>query len=806
MMKNKYVCIHGHFYQPPRENAWLEEIELQESANPYHDWNDRISNECYGPNGVSRILNEKGKISDIVNNYSKINFNFGPTLLSWMEQNAPKEYNSILEADKESIKTFNGHGNAIAQVYNHMIMPLSNKRDKETQVKWGLYDFEQRFGRKSEGIWLAETAVDTETLEVLSEHDIKYTILAPRQAKRFRKIGDKNWIDGIDSRRPYNCKLPNGKNIILFFYDGERSQEVAFKGVLNDGKKFAHRLTDGFSKNDSNELIHIATDGESYGHHHKNGDMALAYCIRYIEEHKMAKICNYGSYLDLVEIEYEAEIHENSSWSCVHGVERWRNDCGCNSGGRPGWDQKWRKPLRESLDWLRDELTKLFEQKAKSYGVDGWFLRNNYIEVIFKRSPERINEFIDKYIDVDLDDDKKTEIIRSLEMQRQCMYMYTSCGWFFDEVSGIETVQILQYANRAIQLAWDISKKNYDDKFLKHLEKIPSNLDEFANAKEIYEAYVSPKRLSLTQVGMHYAVSTLFEEDHKQLTVLNYNTNSEVYMRLRAGRQILALGRTKVKSRVTMSEKHFSFAILYLGNHHLIGNTSDSLSKEEFDELCNKLQIAFESSNISEVIQIIKDNFKHKSFSFFDLLKDEQHKLLERVLEDKSGEAISSLKKLNASNYTLMNLMAKSNLKIPEILLNNLETELNFSLISMLENNGDLIVVEQLEETIAELQKWNFEINKVLLDYLATKKFNKLIEEAKRSFQIPKTLKNIWQTLPLLHEIGIHPNLNELQDIVYRIVYENQFIVGRDTFLFQMAEYINLDLKKEHLEKMGVNS
>ncbi|MCZ8214908.1 MAG: glycoside hydrolase, partial [Cyclobacteriaceae bacterium] len=239
----KFICIHGHFYQPPRENAWLEVIEVQDSAHPFHDWNERITSECYGPNAASRILNDKGIIKNIINNYSKISFNFGPTLLSWMESNDQETYQAILEADELSKKNFNGHGSAIAQVYNHMIMPLANRQDKETQIIWGIRDFEHRFNRKPEGIWLAETAVDLETLDLLVDHHITYTILAPRQAKAFRKLGDTEFTTledtAIDTKRPYAVQLPSGRSIVVFFYDGDISQSVAFNGLLNDGAKFA---------------------------------------------------------------------------------------------------------------------------------------------------------------------------------------------------------------------------------------------------------------------------------------------------------------------------------------------------------------------------------------------------------------------------------------------------------------------------------------------------------------------------------------------------------------------------------------
>lgn len=350
----KFICIHGHFYQPPRENAWLEVIEVQDSAHPYHDWNERISAECYAPNAVSRIL-ENGVIKDIVNNYSQISFNFGPTLLSWMEENDKETYEAILEADKESAKKFGGHGSAMAQVYNHIIMPLATRIEKETQIIWGIRDFKSRFSRRPEGMWLAETAVDIETLELLVENKIKFTVLAPRQAKSIRELGAVEWQEvtasSINTKRAYEVKLPSGNSIIVYFYDGDASQSVAFNGLLNDGEKFANSLLGAIDTNDTEpQLINIATDGETYGHHHKHGDMALAFCLEAINEAKQVRITNYAEYSSLHPPKYEAQVHENSSWSCVHGVERWRNDCGCNSGGKPHWNQKWRKPLRDALD------------------------------------------------------------------------------------------------------------------------------------------------------------------------------------------------------------------------------------------------------------------------------------------------------------------------------------------------------------------------------------------------------------------------------------------------------------------------
>ena len=351
----RYICIHGHFYQPPRENPWLEAVEVQDSAAPYHDWNERINRECYAPNTRSRFVDSSGRIINLLNNYAWMSFNFGPTLLSWMETEAPQVLQGIIEGDKLSRERRHGHGNALAQVYNHLIMPLASERDKHTQVLWGIADFRRRFGHDPEGMWLPETAVDLASLEALAAAGIRFTILSPAQAKRWRKLGDngdKDWPaanGGIDPSRAYLCRLPSGKSISLFFYDGNVSRNVAFDRLLDRGEKFLERLREGFDDSRPHaQLMHIATDGESYGHHHPHGDMALAYVHFKINGDPDIKLTNYGEFLELHPPEWEVEIHENSSWSCGHGIERWRSNCGCGMGR--GWHQEWRGPLRQALD------------------------------------------------------------------------------------------------------------------------------------------------------------------------------------------------------------------------------------------------------------------------------------------------------------------------------------------------------------------------------------------------------------------------------------------------------------------------
>lgn len=762
---SRYLCIHGHFYQPPRENAWLEKIEIQPSAYPYHDWNERITRECYYPNAFSRVLNDEGKIIDIVNNYAKISFNMGATLLSWMEQHAPITYQAILDSDKQSMENFGGHGSAVAQVYNHMIMPLANRRDKETQIIWGIEDFKKRFNRMPEGMWLGEAAVDTETLELMADHGILYTLLAPRQAKRFRKIGTDTWHDGVNSNLHYWYTLPSGKKIALFFYDGERSQNVAFKGLLENGKNFAHDLLETFQPNLENQLAHIATDGESYGHHHKNGDMALAYCLRYIEQQGSATITNYGQYLSLFEPEYEIEIHENSSWSCVHGVERWRSNCGCHTGGEGHWHQKWRAPLRESLDFIREKMITIFEEEMGPFTSDPWKLRDDYISVVLNRSKSNIRKFLSKHITRELTDLEKTKVMRLLEMQRHAQLMYASCGWFFNDISGIETLQVLQYASRAMQLAESESGVKLEEDFLEILDKAESNKTEEGTGKDIYLREIQPYALSLTQVGMHYAVASLFADNPQSLTVLNYDCKSLWYERKSAGMQKLAFGTTEVNSKVTLSKKLFSFVVLYVGQHHLIGGTCDRLTTEEFSPIEQALSKAFERSNIAKVIDIIKEKFQAHNFSFFGMFKDEQMKLVDQYLDHSMELAYDSYRKIYDRNYNVLNVMKGAKLQIPDMLKQNIDLVVNIELNELLSNGN--FSLEKFEDLVEEVEKWDIKLNEEALNSHLNDKLELLFTDYLKDVSNTRLLEETLQSIQLAKRIRLSPNLVNLQNHVF---------------------------------------
>ncbi len=772
----KYICIHGHFYQPPRENAWLEVIEIQDSAHPYHDWNERISAECYGPNAASRILSSNNSvIKNILNNYTRISFNFGPTLLSWMESNDQETYAAILEADKESVERFSGHGSAIAQVYNHIIMPLANRKDKETQVIWGIRDFAYRFKRMPEGMWLAETAVDTETLEILAEQDIKFTILAPRQAKSVRKVDDADWTSvnekSIDIKKPYLIKLPSGKAITVFFYNGDVSQSVAFNGLLNDGKRFAKSLIDLFDK-DSNEpqLAHIATDGETYGHHHKHGEMALAYSLDYIEKSKNANLTNYAEFTSLFPATWEAEVHENSSWSCVHGVERWRSNCGCNSGGNAGWNQEWRKPLRETLDWLRDTLIDIYEKEASKVLRDPWEARNDYINIILRRNDENIRKFLREHAIGDVDHHR---VLRIMEIQRHAMLMYTSCGWFFDEISGIETTQVMQYACRAIQLANQIAGVDLEIEFLKRLEAAPSNVPAYVNASNVYHRFITPAKTNLQRVGMHIAVASLFEDDSDSLNVFNYSTTNEFFLRKEAGEQRLALGITNVKSLTTRSQKKFAFAVVYIGKHNLIGHISLDMELDKFTSLKFRIVKAFEEGKLLEVLELMQTFFGSEKYTIWQLFQEEKRKILNLIAEQSLASLEDSLRRTYNSDYPLINALNNNDIPIPKAYRTTFEYVLNSNLLKCFQS--DRMQVKEVERISEELEKWSLKIEDPdKVSRLAGESIFKELNRVSGERSNIRRIQRLNRLFPVLKKFDLNPILYKSQNLYFEISLENR--------------------------------
>lgn len=771
-MSKKYICIHGHFYQPPRENPWLNKVEIQDSAYPYHDWNHRIDAECYKRNASSRILNEEGNIEDIMNNYGGISFNIGPTLLAWMKTESPGTYKAILEADRQSQKRFSGHGSALAQAFNHMIMPLASERDQETQVIWGIEDFRHRFKRDPEGMWLGETAINTTTLEIMARHNIKFTILSPYQAKQLRKIGEEEWQDAtnakIDTQRAYRCNLPSGNSIDLFFYAGPASQAVAFEGLLNDGKRFAERLYDSFSEEKEEvQLVHIATDGESYGHHHELGEMALSYCLHYIDSEEEAELTIYGEFLEKHPPEYEVQILENSSWSCYHGVERWRNDCGCNTGGNKEWNQKWRKPLRETFDWIREELVIVYEEAMKKYSDDPWKIRDRYIEVVLDRDKVKVRSFLKENCKKNLEDEEIVEVLKLLEMQYHTMLMYTSCGWFFDEVTGIESMQDIFYAKRALQLAEDVSGLNFEDEFVKRLEMIPSNLSEYNSVKEAYFQYVKPMALNMVRIGAHYAVSSIFEEFPEKVSLYNFSASVKTKYSYEAGKQKLIIGRTDFRSDITWETVDISFAVLYMGDQYLYGGVRKYMGEEPLEEIHESMVKFFKKGNVYEIFNLMDIYFGNHNYSFRHLFRDEQRSIMELVMRDTLRKTDFSMQQIYEDSFPLLQTIKDVNMTIPNRLKMPVDLAVNNKLIKKLEY--DTLYIDKFRRLLKTAEEIDVSLDLVTLDFLSDNRLSLLMEKFKENHEDQELLDKIVEFVKVISASALNPKMWDAQNICFEI-------------------------------------
>lgn len=769
----KAICIHGHFYQPPRENPWLEAIELQESAFPFHDWNERITAESYAPNAFARLLNGDGRIRDIVSNYSRISFNFGPTVLSWMRDRQPEIHQAIVDADKESQSRFSGHGSALAQCYNHMIMPLANRRDKYTQVLWGVRDFEFRFGRKPEGMWLPETAADEEALDVLAELGIQFTILSPYQASQVRPLEGGEWQDvnggKVDPSMPYLVKLPSGRSIAVFFYDGNVSQAVAFEKLLVNGDHFASRLFGAFDDHRGHDqLVHIATDGESYGHHFHGGDMALAYALHVIEQNKDMRLTIYSEFLEKHPPTQEAQIHQPSAWSCPHGVGRWKENCGCNSGGHSGWNQNWRAPLRNALDWLRDQLAPLYESKGKEFFKDPWRARDEYIAVILNRTPENLARFFGDQSVRQLNEEERTAALRLLEMQRHAMLMFTSCGWFFDEISGLETVQVIQYAARALQIAEDFFDQKLEERFVEMLRQAKSNIREHQDGAVIYQKFVKPAIMTRDTVAAHFAVSSLFESYGAESRIYSFIVNQEDRQVFTAGSARLALGRIKITFAITLNSDTFTYAVIHLGDHNLNCGVRFAGPSDAYNQLVADMRAAFEHADFPESIRLIDRHFGHTHYSLKNLFRDEKQKVVNQILAATRDDIYKSYRFVTDRYGPLMRYLA--DLQSPPLKSLVIATEFVLNSELQYQFESDQLDVERVRSLLAELTATHSTVDAPQLSYIFKQRLDRLADQLAKTPEDLSALQHFADSAQLIPEMPFETNLWKPQNIYHSLI------------------------------------
>ena len=761
-MKDAFVAIHGHFYQPPRESPWLGVLEREESAHPFHDWNERIASECYRPNAHARIVDGQGKILNIINNYSHISFNFGPTLFRWLETRCPLAYQRILEADRESLKRL-GHGNAIAQVYDHLIMPLANEKDRETEVLWGISDFEKRFQRKPESMWLPEAAVDYPTLNVLVQQGMKFLILSPFQALRVRPLGGTKWTDvsngQVDPSQPYRCFVRDGSGrkipdrfIDIFFYDGAISREVSFGDLLKDGNLFSDQLLKAYQPGKKRpQLIHVSTDGETYGHHKKFGDMALAYALTEGLSSRGMEIINYGAFLKRFPSLHEVEIDEGpkgegSSWSCSHGVGRWKEDCGCSTGAQAGWNQRWRKPLMEALDSLRDELNQIFEREGESVFEDPRVARNGYIQVILDRSSENLRAFYEEFGRAGLSESGRIKGLRLLEMERHALQMFTSCGWFFADLAGLETILILQHASRAIQLAADFSAEGTEGRLLQKLSLGKSNLPDMGRGDQIYERFVGPKWVTPEKVVNHFAISSLFEDREKEKKIFSFRVEKINYEKMEEGDRFVVLGQVRVTPEIIPEAGEYFFGLIPSKDDIFRTWVVESKKGLHFETLKAKGAEGL-GKDETELIQILGSILGDHTYTIRDSFREGRQSLLQRLIQKDVDEHRRIYGELFDKSRPSIETLAAAGLEIPYEIRVAAEVTLNDRLFREVEGLSKefKVIVEQgrIDRIMEEAEQFGYRLRRdessMILNQMLNQKMDTLQKGMKK--ESPETME-----------------------------------------------------------------
>ena len=787
-----YVVIHGHFYQPPRENPWIEQIEVETSAHPYHDWNARINAECYSPNAAARIYDGQRRILDISNNYEHISFNFGPTLISWLAAMAPETYEKILEADRRSL-TVLGHGNAIAQAYSHAILPLCRERDRETQIVWGLKDFERRFQRPAAALWLPETAVDYPTLAALVDHGMKFVILSPYQAKRVRPLTGGDWIvvtgQSLDSTQPYRCFLPlapgkTGKRryIDVFFYNGNVAADLSFGDLLSDSYRFAGRLAEGFSPGRPRlQLLHVATDGENYGHHKKFGDLALAHALSQVLPQKGFQLTNYGAFLEMSPPAREVELYlgpegEGSSWSCAHGVGRWQENCGCSTGGQPGWNQRWRTPLRKALDFLNEPLARIFETEGQKYLQDPWAARNAYIQVLLDRSPKVLKEFFSQQGAPGLKESDWVAALKLLEMQRHTLLMFASCGWFFADISGLESLQVIKYAARALQLGQEFTDEHLEEPFLRILERAVSNVPEEGNGRTIYFRRIKPVVVDYPKVANQWVISWL--KDRQRLcpsSVYHYRAEPQDLEDGTQGTLLFAAGRLRLTSGVTLETRDLAFFTAFMGSYLYRTQVKANPAPKDYQTLKSEFFHVLEKAP-EDLIPLMARRLGETYYSYHDIFREEKLRLFQDLMQDNQEEALTLISHNFEDARSLLKAMAAEGLPLPRLYRALGEITLNRRLVELLRKLEPEPARVATSEDILELVQEAASLGLKLESGEGARILGRILQQHLQDLAADFRTKNaahLRQFLNLVSRMPINLDLSEAQNAMFNLMKEH---------------------------------
>jgi alpha-amylase/alpha-mannosidase (GH57 family) len=776
------LVIHGHFYQPPRENPWTGVIEREPKVHPFHDWNERIHHECYRTNAFARILDHYQRIEQIVNNFERISFNFGPTLLSWLEGYDKTAYDRILKADRISAVLNHGHGNAIAQAYNHAILPLCNERDRVTQVRWGVADFRHRFGREPEAMWLPETACNDATLSTLIDEGLSYTILSPYQAERVRPLGHEAWTtvaDGsIDPGIAYRYfhRDGSGRSIALFFYDGPIARSIAFEGVLASSQTFVSRLLSG--RGGPDRIIHVATDGESYGHHFRLGELTLAHATAVEAPARGVSFTNYGAFLEAHPPTMEVEIKpgpsgEGTSWSCSHGVGRWYRDCGCSTNAQEGWNQGWRSPLRNALDFLRDHAARLFEEGTAGLVADPWAARNAYIELVL--APDRpVDEWIGRHAVRPLDDREKRRVLSFLELERSAMLMYTSCGWFFADISGTETVQILSYAGRALDWLEELGLEAPRARFLEILSEARSNIPELGSGADVFARFVEPQRVTPQRIASHLAISSLVEEGDEGGVAGGYRFKRSRFQKQRHGRLRLATSRLEVEHALTGQRHDYAVGSMHLGGVDFYCAIGPYPGKEAFNAVAARVWSAFRTASLPTMLRILQQDLGPDEGGLESLLPDGRERISELVFGNIVGNFVDEYGRMYETNQRVLEQLQEAGFELPKELRAAAEFALGRRFMQEITNahaSLDPAAYKKAVEIADEALRRGYEIDRSAASRLLGEMIAGAIARATES-PIPARTKSATALIELARRLRADAHFFRAQEIFFQALGE----------------------------------
>ncbi|HET6951641.1 MAG TPA: DUF3536 domain-containing protein [Acidimicrobiales bacterium] len=651
-MADVAFVLHGHFYQPPRENPWTEVVPRQPSAAPFHDWNERITAECYRPNGWARIFDDHGRIVAIVDNYERLSFNMGPTLLPWLEDRSPEVYERILDADRRTRR-------AIAQAYGHAILPLCNDRDLLTQIRWGLADFRYRFGREAEGMWLPETAVDERVLAALAEEGVGFTILAPDQIAATRLLAGRGGPDGgwspatgPDLPGTLRWRHPDDPDlgIDLVVYDGPISHDVAFGG-------FPSQVVVGrIVRSGARGLVSVACDGETFGHHHPYADRGVAYALSLEAHRRGVRLPRLADWLAEHPPTLEGRVRL-SAWSCAHGVGRWKEDCGCHTGGEPGWSQAWRGPLRAALDRVRDAAAEVFERRGPQVLHDPWAARDAYVDLVLGATT--VDRFADRHVVGGRGAVRAVvQALTLLESQRHALLMYTSCGWFFNDLAGLETVQIMRYAACCADLLSELGERPPVDEVLAILARGQSNDPDQGDGRAVWERHVEPSRVDPGRVVAHLALTDLLAGDAAGERIAGFEIERELHEAVDRGGVQLCAGRVAITHRRTRRHTTWAYAAVHLGGLEVFGAVRPAAGVRDGDDIAELVRSTRRGERVTGLLRMVVDRFGPREFGLESVLPGVGEDLLRATAQALADRFVAAYDQLRSDHHDTLAALA----------------------------------------------------------------------------------------------------------------------------------------------------